>query len=66
MPPVRLRWALAWDLSPLRPDAFMAMDAQLWTEAVELRTAYDEGLEQGVEEAEMRERVRARAEAMAR
>ncbi len=62
--PRRLAWALAWDLSPLRPDAFMAMDAQLWTEAVELRAAYEDGMAQGIEEESMREQVRKRAEAL--
>jgi hypothetical protein len=62
--PRRLAWALAWDLSPLRPDAFMTMDAQLWTEAVELRAAYEDGVAQGSEGEAMREQVRRRAEAL--
>lgn len=39
----------------------MAMDAQLWTEAVELREAYEEGLAQVAEDSEMRERLARRA-----
>jgi hypothetical protein len=34
-----------FDLSPLRPDEYMRMDARLWTEAVVLRNAANEGLQ---------------------
>jgi hypothetical protein len=63
-PTRRLAWALAWDLSPPRPDAFMAMDAQLWTEAVELRAAYEEGLLLAQAEVEMRERIQERGRSL--
>ena len=55
--PEGLQEAMWFDLSPLRPDEYDAMNANRWTEAVQLRNAYQTGLEDAANEAKAREQA---------
>lgn len=52
-----LELALWFDLSPVRPWEWSAVDAESWTEAVQLRNAWQDGIQDAKAEAEMTEQL---------
>jgi len=52
-----LELALWFDLSPVRPWEWDAIDAERWTEAVQIRNAWHAGIDDARDEAEMERRL---------
>jgi hypothetical protein len=50
--PIELYRALSWDLSPLRPWEYWQVDQAEWTEAIQVRIAYQDGVDDANDEAE--------------
>lgn len=63
--PAGLDWVMWFDLSPLRPDEWAETDAARWIEAVQLRTAYQAGIEDAKGETAMTDQLKAKAKGMA-
>lgn len=55
---------LAWDLSQLRPWEYWQQDAEEWTDAVEVRNAFDEGVKSVKVNAEQKARSEERRQAL--
>lgn len=63
--PAGMDWVMWFDLSPMRPDEWAETDAARWNEAMQLRAAYQAGVEDAKGEAAMSDQLKQKAAKLA-